>query len=320
MKIVTLANFEEEVLKSDKPVAVGFYANNCRASRKFQPTLNQAAEERADELKVVQVNFNASPDIAEACSVLFKPTVLMFKDGKVIARWLGNLPKEMFTSWIDKALTNPSSDPVAQEEKKLSEEDKKILREAYDYAVDACPEADMPRTGIVEDGEKEKVVVMTLRTAVKQDIDSGALFDNVETLLKLSGSSAEEYAETIRERGLKSAHNIGYTLGERKKIAVRPAFDRTGLSKEEKKKLRDAFEAAVNANPLADQPTAEATQDGSVTTLREMVNKDLDNGSAFSKAKNTMDKEGLSIDTLADAIKKRGLRLVAGKGYNLGPS
>ena len=82
--IVTADNFVEEVLKSDKPVLVDFYADWCGPCQMMMPTVQDIAEER-DDIKVCKVNVDACPEIAAAFEVSVIPTLVAMKDGGVLA-------------------------------------------------------------------------------------------------------------------------------------------------------------------------------------------------------------------------------------------
>lgn len=91
---LTSANFEDEVLKSDKPVIVDFWAPWCGPCRLLGPILKEIATERADELKVGKVNIDDYPDLATRYGVMSIPAVFLFKDGNVAAKAVGYMPKD----------------------------------------------------------------------------------------------------------------------------------------------------------------------------------------------------------------------------------
>ena len=84
MTIVTADNFVEEVLQSDKPVLVDFYADWCGPCQMMMPTVKEIAEER-DDIKVCKVNVDVCPEIAAAFEVSVIPTLVAMKDGGVLA-------------------------------------------------------------------------------------------------------------------------------------------------------------------------------------------------------------------------------------------
>ncbi len=89
---VTTATFENEVLKSDKPVLVDFNADWCGPCQMLKPTIEQLAEER-DDIKIVSVNIDENDDLAYDYDVSSIPCLVVFKDGKEAKRSVGLKPK-----------------------------------------------------------------------------------------------------------------------------------------------------------------------------------------------------------------------------------
>jgi thioredoxin 1 len=90
---VTDASFDEEVLKSDKPVLVDFWAEWCGPCHAVSPILDKIAEERADELRLVKVNIDENQNIAQRYGVMSIPMMMLFKDGEPAAATVGAQPK-----------------------------------------------------------------------------------------------------------------------------------------------------------------------------------------------------------------------------------
>ena len=90
---VTDSTFDQEVLKSDKPVIVDFWAEWCGPCHAVAPVLDKIVEERGDELKLVKVNIDEEPDLASRYGIASIPTMILFKDGEPSAAAIGAQPK-----------------------------------------------------------------------------------------------------------------------------------------------------------------------------------------------------------------------------------
>ena len=85
---VTLENFEAEVIKSDIPVLVDFWASWCGPCRMLSPIVDQIAEERTD-IKVCKVNVDDQEELAMRFGIMSIPTLIVFKDGEVVNKVSG---------------------------------------------------------------------------------------------------------------------------------------------------------------------------------------------------------------------------------------
>jgi len=92
---VTEATFEEEVLKSEKPVIVDFWAEWCGPCHAVAPVLDKIVEERNGELALVKVNIDEEQGLAMRYGIQSIPTIVLFKDGEPAAAAIGAQPKSM---------------------------------------------------------------------------------------------------------------------------------------------------------------------------------------------------------------------------------
>lgn len=91
---ITTQNFEDEVLKSDLPVLVDFWASWCGPCKMLAPTISEIADERASTLKVGKVNVDDEPELAQKFGIMSIPTVILFNHGKAEKTNIGFVPKD----------------------------------------------------------------------------------------------------------------------------------------------------------------------------------------------------------------------------------
>lgn len=101
---ITEAQFPEAVLNRSGLTLVDFWAPWCGPCRMLAPTLEKVAAERGDQVKIVKVNIDENPAIANQYKVMNIPLIMLFKDGDVAGQLLGNNPKSKIDGLIDGAL------------------------------------------------------------------------------------------------------------------------------------------------------------------------------------------------------------------------
>ena len=104
MKIVTDATFEADVLKSSQPVLVDFWAEWCGPCKQIAPALEEISGEMGDKLIIGKVNIDDNPMTPSKYGVRGIPTLILFKDGKIVDQVVGAVPKNQLDALIRKAL------------------------------------------------------------------------------------------------------------------------------------------------------------------------------------------------------------------------
>jgi len=99
---VTDSNFDSEVLKSDLPVLVDFWAIWCVPCRMIAPIIEELAAEKSGKLKVVKVDVDHNPQTAAKYGIRSIPTLLVFKNGELVDKFLGAVPKSLLESKLSK--------------------------------------------------------------------------------------------------------------------------------------------------------------------------------------------------------------------------
>ena len=101
MKVIKDNEFETEVKNAQTPVLVDFYAEWCGPCRQLSPVLEEISREMGDKIKILKMNIDDSPDTPTSFGVRGVPTMMMFKDGQLIATKVGTMTKSKLTEWIN---------------------------------------------------------------------------------------------------------------------------------------------------------------------------------------------------------------------------
>ena len=104
IKHISDASFEQDVVKSDKPVLLDFWAEWCGPCKMIAPILDEVAKDYADRLQVAKINVDEHQSTPVKFGVRGIPTLILFKDGKPAATQVGALPKSRLKDWISSNL------------------------------------------------------------------------------------------------------------------------------------------------------------------------------------------------------------------------
>ena len=101
---VTDSSFEADVLKSDTPVVVDFWAEWCGPCKMIGPSLEEISEEMAGKIKVVKINVDENPGVPGQMGIRSIPTLMLFKDGKLASQKVGAAAKGALSKWIEEGI------------------------------------------------------------------------------------------------------------------------------------------------------------------------------------------------------------------------
>ena len=103
--IINDNNFEKEVLKSDSLTLVDFWAEWCGPCKMIGPALEEISEEMKNDIRITKLNIDENPSIPQQYGVRGIPTLLLFKNGEVVAEKIGALSKTKLTEWISENIS-----------------------------------------------------------------------------------------------------------------------------------------------------------------------------------------------------------------------
>jgi thioredoxin 1 len=103
-KAVTDASFAADVLLSDKPVLVDFWADWCGPCKMIGPSLEEISNELSDKLSIVKMDITENTEVPGQMGVQSIPLMVLFKDGKPVAQKLGAAPKSQLKGWLESVL------------------------------------------------------------------------------------------------------------------------------------------------------------------------------------------------------------------------
>ena len=102
---LTDVNFEDEIVASQKPILVDFWAEWCGPCKQIGPILDEISEEKKEDIIIAKVNIDDNPETPSKYGVRGIPTLMMFNKGKLVDTKVGSLPKSALNSWIDSIIS-----------------------------------------------------------------------------------------------------------------------------------------------------------------------------------------------------------------------
>ena len=98
---ITDSNFDEEIKNSKVPILVDFWAEWCGPCKQIGPILEDIGKAKKDKVKILKLNVDENPQTPQKFGVRGIPTLMLFKDGKLVDTKVGSLPKNMLESWLE---------------------------------------------------------------------------------------------------------------------------------------------------------------------------------------------------------------------------
>ena len=103
-KKVTDENFDTEVMKSQKPTIVDFWAEWCGPCKAIAPALDEISNEMSNNITVAKINIDENPNTAQEFNIRSIPALMIFKNGKLEAEMMGQVPKSQLEEWIKESI------------------------------------------------------------------------------------------------------------------------------------------------------------------------------------------------------------------------